>query len=88
MPLYDTHMKTTVDIADNILERARKFSKAESIPLKVLVEEGLQSVLERRAQSHPPEIHPVTFNGNGLSKEFQDAPWSKLRDAAYAGHGA
>jgi hypothetical protein len=81
-------MKTTIDIADNILERTRRLSKAESIPLKVLVEEGLSLVLERRSTSIDPVVEPVTFKGQGLSEEYRNASWSTIRDAAYAGRGA
>lgn len=81
-------MKTTFDIADNILERSRRLSKSERVPLKELVEEGLELVIERRTARQLEVIKAVTFKGNGLSQEFEGASWSKIRDAAYSGHGA
>jgi len=81
-------MKTTIDVADNILERARAFSKEESISLKVMVEEGLKHVLETHGTRKPQKVRPVTFNGEGLSPEFAHVGWSEIRDAAYQGRGA
>jgi hypothetical protein len=80
---YTTHMKTTFDIADNILVRAREVSKAESVPLKVMVEEGLKVILDRHSQRKVPRVEPVTFKGEGLSEAFRTASWSEIRDAAY-----
>lgn len=80
-------MKTTFDIASNILSRSRELAKREHVPLKGLVEEGLLLVIERHESRPTEKVRPVTFRGNGLSREFSDASWRDLRDAAYAGHG-
>ncbi len=76
-------MKTTFDIADNILSKARQLSRKESIPLKLLVEEGLETVLKRYAEQTQAKVSPVTCGGNGLSKDFESASWSEIRNAAY-----
>ncbi|MDB4458969.1 hypothetical protein N9059_00185 [bacterium] len=76
-------MKTTFDIADNILERSRRLSKEQSVTLRSLVEEGLELVLERRSVSKSIDIQPVTFGGEGLSPEYRSAPWSAIRNAIY-----
>ncbi len=81
-------MKTTFDIASNILSRSRALAKREHVPLKGLVEEGLLLVIERHESRPAKTVQPVTFRGNGLSGEYSGASWSKVRDAAYAAHGA
>jgi len=81
-------MKTTFDIADNILTQSRRLAKMEHIPLKELVEEGLQLVLRQHASSVKRPVEPVTFRGNGMSTAFRGRGWADIRDAAYEGRGA
>ena len=83
-----THMKTTIDIADGLLARAKKQAASESITLKSLTEEGLQMVLRERAMRKAKRIKPVTVSGGGLQPEFVDADWNKIRSAAYEGAGS
>lgn len=74
-------MKTTIEIADNLLTRAKARARARKITLRSLIEESLASTLN---QSLPATmVAPVTFKGNGLSREFEDASWDKIRDAIY-----
>ena len=76
-------MKTTFDIADNILEKSRRMAKTEHITLKELVEEGLSLVLEKRSRQNTVQVKPVTFKGQGLSEPFRNADWARIRDTAY-----
>ncbi|MBW2245376.1 MAG: DUF2191 domain-containing protein, partial [Deltaproteobacteria bacterium] len=39
-------MKTTIDIADSILEQARDLAARQGTTLRALVEEGLRGVVE------------------------------------------
>ncbi len=50
---YITCMKTTVDIADGLFERAKAHSKATGRPLRALLEEGLRIVLDKPAPVKP-----------------------------------
>ena len=61
-----THMKTTVDIADDLLLRAKREAEASQTTLRSLIEEGLREVLGRKALSKQKSIKPVTFRGRGL----------------------
>lgn len=81
-------MKTTLDISDNILLRAKRVARKKHRTLKSLAEEGLVNVLDQLEKDTKVEITPVTFKGKGLSREFADKSWSEIRDAAYEGHGA
>jgi len=80
-------MKTTIDIADNIMDRTREVARAEKTTFRDLVEEGLLLIIDRRTHATKTEIRPVTVNGKGLSEAFRNAPWSQIRQAAYEGHG-
>ena len=70
-------MKTTVEIADDLLMRAKKRAKAQRISLQSLSVDALAKTLDQ------PPIKPVTFKGNGLSREFDAASWEKIREAIY-----
>jgi hypothetical protein len=77
-----THMKTTIEIADNLLARAKVRARAQHITLRALIEESLATTLD---QPLPVTlIKPVTFKGNGLSHEFEGGSWDKIRDEIYS----
>ena len=42
-------MKTTIDIADDLIRRARQIQKREDITLRALVEEGLRYAIDKHA---------------------------------------
>lgn len=77
-------MKTTVDIADPILEQAKRQAASDQVTLKLLMEEGLRMVLDsRRREKASFKLKPLTTVGGGLAPEFRDAGWDKIRDAIY-----
>jgi len=80
-------MKTTIDIADNILCRSRDLARREQVTLRSLVEEGLDLVLAEHQARRRSSIKPVTFGGEGLAPGYRRAPWRRIRDAAYEGRG-
>jgi hypothetical protein len=83
-----THMKTTIDIADGLLARAKAQAARESTTLKNLTEEGLQMVLAERAKRKGTRVKPVTVSGGGLQPEYANADWNRIREAAYEGTGS
>ena len=80
-------MKTTLEIADAILIRAKALAREQNVTLRSLAEEGLTQVIEERERRRSVRIKPVTSRGNGLSDEFRGGSWSELRNAAYEGRG-
>lgn len=83
-----THMKTTVDIADDLLLRAKKEAEASRTTLRSLIEEGLREVLGRKSKSRQKRVSPVTFKGKGLQPEFRGQGWDRIRDTIYSGTDA
>jgi len=76
-----THMKTTIEIAENILIRAKLRARERRITLRSLIEEALAAALD---QPRPAiRVTPVTFKGNGLSREFEGASWDRIRETIY-----
>ena len=81
-------MKTTIDIADDILLRSKQISKERGVTLRELFSEGLICAIEKWSTAPAPRVKGVTFKGRGLSEEFRQAPWNVIRDAAYENHGS
>ena len=79
-------MKTTVEISPALLLEAKRHAKAEHMTLKALIENGLRRVL---AEKDTPafKLRDGSVGGNGLTPEFQNAPWEKFRDAIYEDRG-
>ena len=81
-------VKTTIEIADDLFESARRVARKEGTTLRALTEQGLRLVLKER-QGKPRKLPPlVTVRGDGLTEEFSNAPWERIRDEIYRGHGA
>jgi hypothetical protein len=79
-----SHMKTTVVISDALLQEAEKVIIREKTTLKALVNEGLSRVLKDRRAASPFKLRDASFKGGeGLTEEFEDASWEKVRDAIY-----
>jgi hypothetical protein len=81
-------MKTTVDLPDDLLERAKAYARARGITLRELIAAGLRSVMR---EAHAPDrfvLRDASFRGRGLRPEFQDASWERLRDEIYKGRGS
>ena len=76
-----SHMKTTIDIADPILRRAKRVAGEEGVTLRELAEEGLELALQKRASRKAKEFRLVTFGdpkGEPVSLD-----WEALRGLVY-----
>ena len=83
-----THMKTTVEIADPILEEAKAIAAREGTTMRALVETGLRYVVaERQARYSVFKLRDAAFDGEGIQPDLRDASWDQIRDLAY-GHDA
>lgn len=81
-------MKTTVEIADPLLDEARRIATRDGDSLRSLVEQGLRKVVaERRARVKPFKLRDASVRGEGLQPEFAGASWEQMRAAIYEGHG-
>lgn len=81
-------MKTTIEISDHLLEKAKSIARSEKRTLREITEEGLALVIEKHSQRRDKPIRPVVFGGNGLNPEFQGKSWAAIRAEIYRGYGA
>ncbi len=86
-----THMgnmaavKTTVDIADDLLQRARRHARRTGQPMRAVIEEGLRLALlpQRRQPKHRLVDHSV---GNPRDPNpLETLSWQDLREEIYQG---
>jgi hypothetical protein len=82
-----THMKTTIEIPDPLLEEAKRQAARDHTTLRALVEAGLRAVLKGRRSRARFRLRDASFRGTGLTDEFQGADWERIREAAYETHG-
>jgi predicted transcriptional regulator len=82
-------MKTTIEIADDLFERAQRLARKEKTTFRSLAEQGLRLVLkEKQGKAAKWKWKPLVVRGGGLTDEFKNASWDKIRDEIYRGHGA
>jgi hypothetical protein len=80
-------MKTTVEIAEALLDDARKAAQRRGTTLRALIEEGLRHVLKTTARRPAFTLRDASFKGEGIDPAF-DGDWERVRDAIYKGRGA
>lgn len=81
-------MKTTVDISDPLLRKARKLAAREHVTLRALIERGLHRVVaDAQVKSPWFKLRRATFKGKGLQPAHRDASWEEIRALAYEDHG-
>ena len=66
MPMV-SHMKTSIEIPDALLEEARRVAACEKTTVRALVEDGLRKVLAERKKKSAFELKLVTAGGSGLA---------------------
>ena len=82
--LYTDEMKTTLDIDDELLVRAKAYSARERKSLTSLIEEGLQLRMRRSAPGRRATVGPLAvYRGRGgLAKGVNPLSNHSMFDAA------
>lgn len=84
-----SHMKTTIEIADAVLEQGQRLARQEHVTLRALVEEGLRKVVEEHEIRRKPfKLRPVKFLGGGFQPGLDEGNWEKVRELVYKTHGS
>ncbi|GMV17856.1 MAG: DUF2191 domain-containing protein [Polyangiaceae bacterium] len=82
-------MKTTIDIADPILRRAKQLAAKRGTTLRVVVEEALREKLSAEAdgEGDAEGVDTHAVRGRGLQPGLSWEDVRTLRDLAYEGRG-
>ncbi len=79
-----THMKTTIDLADDLARRAKAMARRDHRTLRSLIEEGLRLVLGKEGQGKRPfRLTDASFRGQGLTPGAAEAGWARIVEASY-----
>jgi hypothetical protein len=83
------HMKTTIDLPDDLLERAKAMAARQGTTLKSLIEEGLRWTLsQRRRKSERFTLRDAGVMGEGVAKDLTEGDWAAIRELIYRGRGS
>ena len=78
-------MKTTIEIADDLFERAQQVARKGKTTFRALAEQGLRLVLkQKQTNAKVRKWKPIT-RGGGLNPAFKAWNWEKIRDLIYEG---
>lgn len=81
-------MKTTLDIQDQLLLRAKRLSKRTGKPLRALVEQGLQLVLSQQGAAEERYQLPDRSVGDAAAiNPLESWSWQDLREEIYGPPG-
>ena len=87
--IWLTHMKTTIEIQDALLRRAKALAARRNTTLRAVLEAALRDALaQETAGNQAAAVRTHTFGGRGLQPGLAWDDWSTLRDLAYEGRGA
>lgn len=76
-------VKTTVEIPDALLERARRQARRSGRPVRALIEEGLRLVLEAESATSSYRLPDRSVGVEGAPNPLESLSWQDLRDEIY-----
>lgn len=76
-------MKTTVEIQDELLERAKRHARRTGCPLRAVVEEGLRQVLSTPAPRKRYRLPDHSVGEAGGKDPLEAFSWQDLREVIY-----
>jgi hypothetical protein len=81
-------MKTTVDISDELLKKAKRLAAKRRTTLRAIIEQGIRNTIKEQQRGAKYVLPDMSVDGKGLQPEFKNKAWSDIRDAAYDGRGS
>jgi hypothetical protein len=78
-------VKTTLEISDALLARAKRHARRSGKTLRALVEEGLRQVLSAPPAPASYELPDRSVGDAGAPDPLEALSWQDLRDEIYAG---
>ena len=78
-------MKTTVEISDALLKRAKRLAKRTGRPLRALIEEGLEAALRAADTPGRYRLPDCSVGHSDAPNPLELMSWQDLRDEIYGG---
>jgi len=79
------YVKTTIEIADALLVRAKRHAQRSGQPLRAVVEEGLRRVLASEEARPAYELPDVSVGKAGAENPLETMSWADIRGEIYGG---
>ena len=76
-------VKTTVDIQDELLARAKRHARQTGRPLRAVIEEGLRQVLSNTAPPRRYRLPDESVGESGGRDPLEAYSWQDLRGVIY-----
>ena len=76
-------MKTTIDIQDELLSRAKRHAKKTGRTLRAVVEDGLREVLTSPEGPNPYRLPDLSAGHAGAEDPLEAHSWQDLRGLIY-----
>ena len=80
-------MKTTLDIHDELLSRAKRHARETGRPLRAVVEEGLRNVLSSSPPHHRYTLPDLRVGDPRAPDPLEQYSWPELRELIYGDPG-
>lgn len=81
-------MKTTVEISDVLLHRAKQMAAERQQTLKSILESALRQYLDSESSAQKPfKLRKCTYGGRGLRPPLAEGDWASISSHIYAGRG-
>jgi hypothetical protein len=80
-------MRTSIDMPDSLLAKAKEVARHRGTTLRELVIEGLRTVLDKQARAPRFRLRDASFGKGGLVAGLDETDWEKIRDLSYEGRG-
>jgi hypothetical protein len=83
-------MKTTVEVSDELFERAKRVSKDQKTTFRELVEQGLRLALDERETAETYRWPGRVFGASqdaGLTPDVEAGGWERVMELAYEERG-
>ena len=81
-------MKTTLDIEDELLARAKRHARKTGRPLRALVEDGLRHVRQPSPTSPRYTLRDLGAGNPGAPDPLERYAWPELRELIYSDRGS
>ena len=83
-----SNMKTTIDIADTLLEQAKTIANKKKLTLKQVIEFSLRQFLQNERKSGGKFSLPEkSFGEGGYQAGIDEGNWDAYRSIIYQGRG-
>ncbi len=81
-------MKTTLEIHDELLRRAKRHAQENGCTLRSVVEDGLRSVLSESDEVKSYVLEDLSVGDPAAANPLERYSWPELREVIYGGSAA